>query len=88
LFGNEIPPVSSTKAFTGHTLGAAGAVEAVFSALALKHQLMLPCLNFSSPMHELSFIPVIQPVSGKLNHVMSNSFGFGGNNTSLIFSKV
>lgn len=88
LFGKEIPPVSSTKAFTGHTLGAAGAVEAVFSALALKYQLLLPCLNFSSPMPELSFTPVIQPASGKLNHVMSNSFGFGGNNTSLIFSKV
>jgi len=88
LFGKEIPPVSSTKAFTGHTLGAAGAIEAVFSALALKYQLLIPGLNFSSPMPELNFTPVIQPASVMLNHVMSNSFGFGGNNTSLIFSKV
>ena len=88
LFGSEIPPVSSTKAFTGHTLGAAGAVEAVFSVLALKNQLLIPGLNFSSPMPELNFKPVIQQASCKLNHVMSNSFGFGGNNTSLIFSKV
>jgi 3-oxoacyl-[acyl-carrier-protein] synthase II len=88
LFGTDIPPVSSSKAFTGHTLGAAGAIEAVFSALALKHELLLPGLNFSSPMAELTFQPVIHPKHCPLNHVMSNSFGFGGNNTCLIFSKV
>jgi 3-oxoacyl-[acyl-carrier-protein] synthase-1 len=88
LFGSKVPPVSSTKAFTGHTLGAAGAVEAVFSVLALKNQLLIQGLNFSSPMPELNFKPVIQQASCKLNHVMSNSFGFGGNNTSLIFSRV
>jgi 3-oxoacyl-[acyl-carrier-protein] synthase-1 len=87
LFGTGIPPLSSTKAFTGHTLGAAGAIEAVFSALALKHQTLLPGLNFSVPMEELHFQPVLQPATAVINHVMSNSFGFGGNNTSLIFSK-
>jgi 3-oxoacyl-(acyl-carrier-protein) synthase len=88
IFGTALPPVSSTKAFTGHTLGAAGAVEAVFSVLALQNQLLLPGLNFTSPMEELSFQPVTKPSQAVLKHVMSNSFGFGGNNTSLIFSKV
>jgi 3-oxoacyl-[acyl-carrier-protein] synthase-1 len=88
IFGSAIPPVSSTKAFTGHTLGAAGAVEAVFSVLALQNQLLLPGLNFSAPMDELQFQPVTKPTPAELTHVLSNSFGFGGNNTSLIFSKV
>jgi len=88
IFGSAIPPVSSTKAFTGHTLGAAGAVEAVFSVLALQNQIILPGLNFSTPMEELCFQPVTKPFPAQLKHVMSNSFGFGGNNTSLIFSKV
>jgi 3-oxoacyl-(acyl-carrier-protein) synthase len=88
IFGSAIPPVSSTKAFTGHTLGAAGAVEAVFSILALQNQILLPGLNFSTPMEELNFQPVTKPSPAELKHVMSNSFGFGGNNTSLIFSKM
>ncbi len=88
IFGSKIPAVSSTKAFTGHTLGAAGAVEAVFSVLALQNQMLLPALNFSEAMDELHFEPVTEPASANLKHVMSNSFGFGGNNTSLIFSKV
>jgi 3-oxoacyl-(acyl-carrier-protein) synthase len=88
VFGSSVPPVSSTKAFTGHTLGAAGAVEAVFSVLALQNQLLLPGLNYSTPMDEFQFQPVTRPTPAGLKHVMSNSFGFGGNNTSLIFSKV
>ncbi|MBN1144069.1 MAG: beta-ketoacyl-[acyl-carrier-protein] synthase family protein [Bacteroidales bacterium] len=88
VFGSQIPPVSSTKAFTGHTLGAAGAIEAVFSCLALKQGLVLPALNFTNPMPELSFQPQKAMESRSLKHVMSNSFGFGGSNTTLIFSKV
>jgi len=88
LFGDNIPPLSSTKGYTGHTLGAAGAVEAVFSILALRHQLLFPCLNFSTVMHELNLRPVTRLTPGKLKHVMSNSFGFGGNNTTLIFSGI
>ena len=87
IFGNQIPPVSSTKAFTGHTLGAAGAIEAVFSALALKNQQVLPGLNFATQMPELSFQPQQKVASLPVIHVMSNSFGFGGSNTTLIFSK-
>jgi 3-oxoacyl-[acyl-carrier-protein] synthase II len=87
VFGNHVPPVSSTKAFTGHTLGAAGAVEAVFSALALKNQILLPGLNYASPMPELAFQIQQKTEPHRVDHVMSNSFGFGGSNTTLIFSK-
>lgn len=87
IFNSKTPPVSSTKPFTGHTLGAAGGVEAVLSALAIKHQVILPNLNFSEQMKELSFSPVKELLTGvEINNVLSNSFGFGGNNTALIFS--
>lgn len=87
VFGDQIPPVSSTKPYTGHTLAAAGAVEAVFVALALKHQVIFPNLNFSNQMEELSFAPQTEIIKKPLKHVLSNSFGFGGNNSSVIFSK-
>jgi 3-oxoacyl-[acyl-carrier-protein] synthase-1 len=84
----QMPPVSSTKAFTGHTTSAAGGVEAVISILALQHNFIPVNLNFSSPMKELSFRPAIAATPPHpLRHILSNSFGFGGNNTSLIFSK-
>jgi len=86
-FGKNIPLVSSTKAFIGHTLAAAGAVEAVISALAIKHQFIPANLNFKDKIDELSFEPVITLMNDyPVHHVLSNSFGFGGNNTSLIFS--
>ncbi|HEX2395677.1 MAG TPA: beta-ketoacyl-[acyl-carrier-protein] synthase family protein [Bacteroidales bacterium] len=88
VFGGTIPPVSSTKAFTGHTLGAAGAVEAVFSAIAIMNQSVLPNLNFCEKMPELSFEPQKDPEARLIRNVMSNSFGFGGSNTTLIFSNV
>jgi 3-oxoacyl-[acyl-carrier-protein] synthase-1 len=88
LFGSSIPPVSSTKAFTGHTLGAAGAIEAVISVLALEKQVVWPGLNISEKMAEISFRPPAEAVNISLKNVMSNSFGFGGNNTSLIFSTI
>lgn len=88
LFGKKAPRVSSTKSYTGHTLGAAGAIEAVLSVLALQKQKVWPSLNIKETMREISFLPPTETLSIPLNHVMSNSFGFGGNNTSLIFSKV
>jgi 3-oxoacyl-(acyl-carrier-protein) synthase len=89
LFGNNPPAVSSTKAYTGHTTSAAGAVEAIISILALNNELAFPNLNFSEKIPELSFAPVseLSHLEG-IKHVMSNSFGFGGNNTSLIFSSI
>jgi len=89
LFGSDYPPSSSTKSFTGHTLGACGAIEAVFSILAIKHGVIYPNLRFETPMHEFSFLPEQKYLEDQIvNHVMSNSFGFGGNCTSLIFSKI
>ncbi|TBW29262.1 beta-ketoacyl synthase [Gramella sp. KN1008] len=86
-FGTKIPDFSSTKAFTGHTLGAAGAVEAVFSLLSLQEQEIFPNLNFEKRMDDTALMPVTQPKKKKLNSILSNSFGFGGNCTSLIFQK-
>ncbi len=89
LFGNKIPPVSSTKPYTGHTTSAAGSTEAIISILCLLEQVIWPNLNFSEPMKELTFIPVKEIMTGtKIRNVMTNSFGFGGNDTSLIFSRI
>ena len=89
IWGNKIPPVSSTKPFTGHTLGAAGAVEALFSVLAIRNGMIFPNLNFSRKMEELHFEPVRQLMERqKVRHVLSNSFGFGGNDSTLILSAV
>lgn len=88
LFEPQYPPMSSTKSFTGHTLGASGGVEAVFSVLAIRHGIIYPNLRFETQMSELPFQPETRFMKGqKINHVMSNSFGFGGNCTSLIFSR-
>jgi 3-oxoacyl-(acyl-carrier-protein) synthase len=89
LFGNTIPKVSSTKPFTGHTTSAAGAAEAIISIVGLQNNVIWPNLNFSEPMPELSFQPVTELLQNEdVKIVMSNSFGFGGNDTSLIFKKV
>jgi 3-oxoacyl-(acyl-carrier-protein) synthase len=89
LFENDVPPMSSTKSFTGHTLGASGGIEAVFSVLAIKHGIIYPNLRFKTPMHEVGFVPERNFLKGQaIHHVMSNSFGFGGNCTSLIFSEI
>ena len=83
----RVPPFSSTKSYTGHTLGAAGAVEAVYSILSLMHQELYPSLSFETPIDETRLIPVLEYTKSKVRHVMSNSFGFGGNCSTLIFSK-
>jgi 3-oxoacyl-(acyl-carrier-protein) synthase len=87
LFEGKVPPFSSTKAFTGHTLGAAGGIEAVYSVLAIRNKVIFPNLNFTDQMSELSISPVITLRKDvNIRHVLSNSFGFGGNNASLVFS--
>jgi len=89
IFDPYYPPMSSTKSFTGHTLGASGGVEAVFSILAIRHGIIYPNLRFKTQMKEFSFAPEKRFLKGQtINHVMSNSFGFGGNCTSLIFSRI
>jgi 3-oxoacyl-(acyl-carrier-protein) synthase len=88
VFGEEnMPDFSSTKAFTGHTLAAAAAIEAVYSVLALQHNIIFPNLNFKTPMAEFNMIPVTELKHKEINHVLSNSFGFGGNCSTLLFSK-
>ena len=82
------PPFSSTKSNIGHTLGAAGSIEAIYGLLNLQHQEVFPALNFITPIQETGLIPVSKNEKLKINHVMSNSFGFGGNCTSLIISKI
>ena len=89
VFGNNTKtPISSTKSMTGHLLGAAGGVEAVFCVMALKDQVVPPTINYNNPDEDcdLDYIPN-EARDVKLNTVMSNSLGFGGHNASLIFSK-
>ena len=89
LFDPQYPPMSSTKSFTGHTLGASGGIEAVFSVLAIKYGLVYPNLRFETPMEDMPFTPETKFLKGQpIKNVMSNSFGFGGNCTSLIFSAI
>lgn len=81
--------VSSTKSMIGHLLGAAGAVEAIFSILAIRDQVAPPTINLDNPSEgcDLNFVPhQAQPM--KINVALSNSFGFGGTNGSLLFRKV
>lgn len=87
VFGKKVPVFSSTKPFTGHTLAAAASVEAVYSILALQHNVVFPNKNFKTPMQEFDLIPQTELVYKEVNHVLSNSFGFGGNCSTLIFSK-
>ncbi|MBW8361725.1 MAG: beta-ketoacyl-[acyl-carrier-protein] synthase family protein [Kaistella sp.] len=88
IFGEDsVPDFSSTKAFTGHTLAAAAGIEAVYSLLALQHNVIFPNLNFKTKMEEFNLIPATVLTEKKINHVLSNSFGFGGNCSTLIFSK-
>lgn len=88
LFGANVPAFSSTKAFTGHTLAAAGGIEAVFSALSVKYGMIYPNLNFKTPISGVGIVPVREFSEGNdIRCVLSNSFGFGGNCSSLLFVK-
>jgi 3-oxoacyl-[acyl-carrier-protein] synthase II len=81
-------PVSSTKSMTGHALGAAGGIEAVFSVLSLYHRTLLPTINYEFPDAEcdLDYVPN-EPRQKEVEYVLSNSFGFGGTNACLIFKR-
>jgi len=88
IFGDyKAPDFSSTKPFTGHTLAAAAAIEAVYSVLAIQNNVVFPNLNFKTPMEEFNLVPQTTLKHKNIEHVLSNSFGFGGNCSTLIFSK-
>jgi 3-oxoacyl-[acyl-carrier-protein] synthase II len=88
IFGNHVPKFSSTKSYTGHTLAAAAAIEAVISILSIQNNMIFPGLNRKEQMHDVSISPVTSLEKNiELRHVMSNSFGFGGNCSTLIFSR-
>jgi 3-oxoacyl-[acyl-carrier-protein] synthase II len=82
-------PVSATKSMTGHMLGAAGAFEAAVSIMVLREGVIPPTINYEhpDPMCDLDFVPN-QAIRAEVDHVMSNSFGFGGHNAILVLSRI
>ncbi|WGO84462.1 beta-ketoacyl-ACP synthase I [Arsenophonus apicola] len=88
VFGSNTPAISATKAMTGHSLGAAGVHEAIYSLLMLEHGFIAPSINIDNLDEKAQAMNIItQATEQKLNTVMSNSFGFGGTNASLVMSK-
>lgn len=87
VFGSTVPPFSSTKSFTGHALAGAGSIEAVFSVLAIKEGFIPANLGFENSINDFEIEPTKETIRRPLEHVLSNSFGFGGNCSSLIFSR-
>jgi 3-oxoacyl-(acyl-carrier-protein) synthase len=87
IFGEQLPPISSTKSFTGHTTSASGSIEAVFCLLALNHQFLPQNINWHTPM-ENGIFPVtdIHPKKD-IKYILSNAFGFGGNDSSIVLSR-
>ena len=85
LFGDKLPPVSSTKAFTGHTTSASGSIETVICLLALSEGFIPRQLNWKEP-DPACIVPAAKEIERPLRHVLCNSFGFGGNDTSLLIS--
>ena len=85
IFDGMVPPVSSTKALTGHTTSASGSIEAVFCLLALQHGFIPPQPNWHTP-DPACVTPCTRALQKPLRHVLSNAFGFGGNDSSFILS--
>ena len=90
LFGDNGACMSSTKSMTGHLLGAAGAIEAIFSILAIRDNIVPPTINLENPIPEVGSFNLVPNVAQKreVNASLSNSFGFGGTNASVIFKRV
>jgi 3-oxoacyl-(acyl-carrier-protein) synthase len=86
LFGDRLPPVSSSKGWFGHTLAACGAIEAVVTLLAIRDGLLPPNPRFSREDPEIGITPVTAFREAPVRHALSNSFGFGGNNAALVFA--
>lgn len=88
LFGQDCPPISATKSLTGHALGAAGVQEAIYSILMMQGDFICPSINIENLDEAAKGLNIVtSPTDAKLNTVMSNSFGFGGTNASLVFKR-
>ncbi len=89
VFQTQIPSISSTKSLSGHSLGAAGAHEAIYSLLMMQNNFISANANLTTTEEEFSSLPITKHYrEANLNHILSNSFGFGGTNASLIFSRL
>ncbi len=88
LFGNKIPSLSSIKGALGHSLAASGTIEVIVSAISITDKIIPANTRCENPDPELKLKPVMKPVSADVNTVLSNSFGFGGNNASVIVSSL
>ena len=89
VFGSAVPQISSTKSMTGHTLGAAGAIESIFCIKAINEGIIPPTINLDNPdpLCDLNFTPLVSSEK-KVEVSMNNSFGFGGTNSTLVFKKI
>ena len=89
VFGSDVPQISSTKSMTGHTLGAAGAIESIFCIKAINEGIIPPTINLDNPdpLCDLNFTPLVS-IEKKVEVAMNNSFGFGGTNSTLVFKKI
>ena len=89
VFGNSVPQISSTKSMTGHTLGAAGAIESIFCIKAIKEGIIPPTINLDNPdpLCDLNYTPLVSNEK-KVSVAMNNSFGFGGTNSTLVFKNI
>ena len=88
-FGAKVPPISSTKSLSGHSLGAAGVQEAIYSLLMMEHDFIAASANIESLDEAAGNMPIVRQRidNARLNRVMSNSFGFGGTNASLVLQR-
>ena len=89
VFGNDIPPISSTKSLTGHSLGAVGVQEAIYAILMMKNNFVCESAHIEELDPEFTDVPIVRKRidNAKLDTVMSNSFGFGGTNATLVFQR-
>ena len=88
VFGKNIPAFSSTKSMTGHALGAAGSQEAIFCILMIQNDFLAPNINLDDPEPVVADLPIVRKSrEAKIGYALSNSFGFGGTNCSLVISR-
>ena len=89
VFGDRIPPISGTKSLTGHSLGAVGVQEAIYSILMMKNNFICESANIEEIDPEFADVPIVRKRidNAKIDTVMSNSFGFGGTNATLVFQR-